>query len=122
MLGIGNDGAGKQVAVGEMIFTLGAAGVVLVAVGAGDGRVATLGTVGSVWMLVAKISASCLIACIWASPMLANGEAGAGLLRAWVRAAAASRAASAEDVFGMGELTGKNSTVSAIRSEAVLIT
>jgi hypothetical protein len=73
-------------------------------------------------MLVAKILASCLIACIWALPMCANGEAGAGLLRACVSATAASRAASAAEVFGMGELTGKNSTVSAIHSEAVLIT
>jgi hypothetical protein len=54
-------------------------------------------------------------------PTLAKGAAGMGFKRASVRVAAALRALSAEDVFCMGACAGNNSTVSAIRSAAVLV-
>ncbi len=53
-------------------------------------------------------------------PRMANGDAGAGLSRASVRAWAASVAASAEEVLGMGHSCGKKDTVLAMRSALVL--
>ena len=51
---------------------------------------------------------------------LGNGAAGAGLVRASVRARAAIMAASMEDVVGTGHWCGKNCTVLAVRSALVL--
>jgi hypothetical protein len=55
-----------------------------------------------------------------ASPRLGNGEAGAGLRSAWIRAVAAALAALAEEVFGIRQLYGEKETVSEWRSEVVL--
>ena len=43
-----------------------------------------------------------VMACCWASPNWENGAAGAGLVRASVRARASTMAASTEDVLGTG--------------------
>ena len=63
-----------------------------------------------------KISANCLSARTWASPMGANGVLGCGFRRAAVRSLAASVAASADEVVGMAKSLGKNSTVREMRS------
>jgi hypothetical protein len=68
-----------------------------------------------------KMSASFVKACCCALPIDSNGVAGAGFNSAWVSAAAASQAALAEEVVGMVDWCGKNSTVSAILSGAVLV-
>jgi hypothetical protein len=70
-----------------------------------------------------KILASWVSACSWASPKCAKGAAEFGCWSACVKAAAAAaaRAAAAEDVFGIWQLWGGDSTVSAMRSAAVLL-
>ena len=79
--------------------------------GAGLVLLNTLGADAVGVTVVAKISASCFNACIFASLMVANGVASHGLVNTWVRAVAASQAASAEEVLGMWQVAGKNSTV-----------
>ena len=93
-----------------------------VSCGSAGGVLTTLGT-GTVGLstATAKILASWRRACNWLSPSAANGVAGVGFNSACVRSLAASRAASADDVLGMTEWKGKNSTVLAMRSEAVLV-
>ena len=59
------------------------------------------------------------MACCWASPNWENGDAGAGLVMASVRARAAMMAALTEDVFGNGLWCGNNCTVLAVRSALV---
>ena len=81
-----------------------------------------LGVVGGAAIAVANILARVWSTCICWEPISADGVAGAGCWRALVKAAAASRAAAMEDVLGIGLLCGKNSTVSATRSAAVLVT
>ena len=68
------------------------------------GGVATLGaeTVGFS-TAVAKMRVSWRRAWSWLSPSAGNGVAGVGFRSAWVRSLAASRAASADDVFGITE-------------------
>ena len=51
-----------------------------------------------------------------------NGAAGAGFVRASVRARAATMAALTEDVFGTGHWCGNNCTVLAVRSALVFET
>ena len=70
-------------------------------------------------MLARKILAREESADSCASPMLANGAAGAGLSRAFVRASAALMALSEEERDGIGASCGKNSTVRMIRSARV---
>ena len=65
--------------------------------------------------------ASCFRACNCSLPILAKGVDGLGFRSAAVNAAAASVAASALDVVGMLQWEGKNWTVSAILSDAVLV-
>ena len=73
-------------------------------VGCAAGGVATLGaeTVG-LSTAMAKMLASWRRAWSWLSPSAGNGVAGVGCNSAWVRSLAASRAASADDVFGITE-------------------
>ncbi len=66
------------------------------------------------------MSASCLRADNWASPMVANGAEGAGFRRACVSSLAAMMALSEEDILGMLISAGKNETVSILRSPPVL--
>jgi hypothetical protein len=54
--------------------------------------------------------------------MLQNGVTGVGFWRAWVNAAAASQAASADEVAGILEWWGIYFTVSAILLAAVFVT
>ena len=56
---------------------------------------------GSGLAAVEKMSASCLMASSWASPMEARGEAGEGLRMAQHRSMAARMAASAEESCGI---------------------
>ena len=78
--------------------------------GAGLVLLHTLGADAVGATVVAKILASCFNACICASLMVANGVARHGLVNAWVRAVAASHVASTEEVLGMWQVAGKNST------------
>ena len=66
-------------------------------------------------MALSNILARSTMARCWASPNWENGDAGAGLVRASVRACAAMMAASTEDVFGTGNWCGKDCTVFAVR-------
>ena len=59
------------------------------------------------------------MACCWASPNWENGAAGAGLVRASVRARDAMMAASTEDVLGTGHWCGNNCTVLVVRLDLV---
>ena len=72
--------------------------------GCAAGGVATLGA-GTVGLstAMAKMRASWRRAWSWLSPSAGNGVAGVGCNSAWVRLLAASRAASADDVFGITE-------------------
>ena len=53
-------------------------------------------------MALSNILARSMMACSWASPNWENRAAGAGLVRASVRACAPMMAASTDDVFGTG--------------------
>ena len=70
-------------------------------------------------MTLLNISARSTTSCYWLLPNWENGAAGAGLLRASVRARATMVAASTDDVFGTGHWCGKNCTVLAVRSALV---
>jgi hypothetical protein len=83
---------------------------------------ATLGDAGVVETELAKMLASCSSAYCCRSPKAANGAAGAGFCRAWMRLLAAFVAASAEEVRGMLLVAGKNSTISEMPSAAVEVT
>ena len=85
--------------------------------GGGAGMLGGLG-LGVTWR---KISARAVMASACGRLSVAYGAAGAGLRRAWVRSWAASVAASADDIRGMGRTWGKNSTVSLFRSARVLV-
>jgi hypothetical protein len=74
----------------------------------------TLGGARGVWKVELRMSASFVKACCCASPIDGNGVAEAGFSSGWVSAEAASRAASTEEVVGMVDWRGQNSTVSAI--------
>ena len=93
--------------------TLGDAGGIVTRRG-GGGTVLTEGCRGTMIgiaglaMALSKILARSTMACCWASPNWEKGAAGAGLVRASVRARAAMMAASTEDVLGTGNLCGKN--------------
>ena len=78
-----------------------------------------IGSAGLV-MAVSKILARSMMACCWASPNWENGSAGAGLVRASVKARAAKMAASTEDVLGTEHWCGKHCTVLAVRLALVL--
>ena len=94
--------------------------------GVGVGIGAAVGATAWVWvgcwggvLAWAKMSANCLSAFTWASPMVVNGVLGCGFCRAAVRSRAASVTASAEEVVGIEKSFGKNSTVRAMRSPRV---
>jgi hypothetical protein len=63
-----------------------------------------------------KIAAMVRMAWSCSFPMVAKGAAGVGFSRAEMRSSEAQVAASAEEVLGMAQLCGKNSTVLAMRS------
>ena len=91
--------------------------------GAGARNVgAGTGGEGAVAAVAEKILNSCWRACVWESPKVANGDAGAGCNNALVSIRAASFALSADDVVGIVRLWGKNSTVRATRSFLVFVT
>ena len=71
-------------------------------------------------MALLNILTNSTMACCWASSNWANGAAGAGLVRASVRACTALMAAYTEDVFGTGNWCGNNFTVLAVRSALVI--
>ena len=71
-------------------------------------------------MAISKIMARSTMAYCWASPNWENGAAGAGLMRASVRACAVIMAALTEDVWGTGHWCGENCTVLAVRLALVL--
>ena len=66
-------------------------------------------------MALSNIPARSTMHCCWASPNWENGTAGAGLVRASVRAHAAMMDASTDDVFGTGHWCGNNCTVLAVQ-------
>ena len=72
-------------------------------------------------MCLAKISACCRSAVSCASLIGENGVLGCGCCIAAVRSRAASIAASVDDVVGILNKCGKNSTVLAILSDLVLV-
>ena len=87
--------------------TLGDAGVIVTRRGGGGifltaGRGGTLVGSAGLALLLSNISARSTMACCWSSPNWENGAAGAGLVRASVRARAEMMAASTEDVVGTG--------------------
>ena len=71
-------------------------------------------------MALSNILARSTMARCWASPNWENGDAGAGLVRASVRARTVMMDTSTVDVLGTGHWCGKNSTVLAVRSALVL--
>ena len=93
----------------------------------GDGSVTVLTAGCGVTMLGSEglamalynISARSMMACCWALPNWENGAAGAGLVRASVRARTATMAASTKDVFETGHWCGNNCTVLALHSALV---
>ena len=105
--------AGVNVTLGDAggIGTRGDAGVTVRTAGF---RGTILGSVGFA-MALSNILARSTMACCWGSPNWANGAAGDGLVRASVRARAATMAASTEDVFGTVHWCGNNCTVLAVR-------
>jgi hypothetical protein len=114
------DGAGG-ICVGVDAGTLGVGTGTLGAVGMGVGTGGTQLVVAG-GMALEMILANCLRVCICASPMCAKGAAGVGCWSACFNAAVASWAASAEDVVSILQLCGNNLTMSAMRSDAVLVT
>ena len=109
--------AGVNVTLGDAggIFTRRDGGVIVQTVGCGRMMIGSAGLA----MEISNILARSTMACCWASPNWSNGDAGAGLARASVRARAARMSASAEDVFVTGHWCGKNCTVLAVRSDLV---
>ena len=111
------------------IFTLGDAGGIVTLGDAGgigthsDGGVTfrnpgcggTMMMSAGLAMVLSNILARSTMACCWALPNWANGAAGAGLVRASIRARVATMAASTEDVFGTEHWCEKNCTVLAVR-------
>ena len=84
-------------------------------IGGGAGvRVGTLGGWSGV-VDTLKIAASCLIAAICSVPREGKGESGDGLDRAMMSSWTAAVAASAEEVAGMVDWWGENSTERAMR-------
>ena len=71
-------------------------------------------------MALSDILARLNMACCWASPNWENGAAGAGLVRASVRACAVMMYALTEDVLGTGHWCGNNCTILAVSSALVL--
>ena len=100
---------------GGIVTRRGGGGIVLTA----DCGVTLVGSAGLA-MALSKILARSTMACCWASPNWENGAAGAGLVKASVRACAAMMAALTEDVLGTGHWWGKNCTVLAVRLALVL--
>ena len=81
----------------------------------------TMGGAGST-MVLSNILSRSTMDCCWASPNWANNAAGAGLVRASVRARAVTMAASTEDVFGTRHWCRKSYTVLEVRSGLVFVT
>ena len=115
------------------MFNLGDAGVNITLVdsggigtfGDGGGTVRTAGfrvrmlvSAGSA-IALSNISARSIMACCWALTNWKNGVTCAGLVRASVRARAATITALSEDVFGTGHWCEKNCTVLAVQSDLV---
>jgi hypothetical protein len=75
----------------------------------------------ALWRAASKIVASCLNAYKWAPPIELKGAAGAGCNRARVSSWAEIMAVSLNAVRGMATLAGKNSKVSTIMSDFVLV-
>ena len=100
---------------GGIVTCRGGGGIFLTA-----GRGGTLVGSAGLAMALSKILARSMMACCWASPNWENGAAGAGLVRACVRARAVMMAASTKDILGTGHWCGKNCTVLVVRSDLVL--
>ena len=101
------------------IFTLAGTGGILT-LGGGGGAVRAagyggtlMGSVGFV-MSLSNILESSTMACCWESPNWANGAAGVGLMRDFIRSCASTMAASTVEVFGTGHWCRKNFTVLAV--------
>ena len=104
---LGDGGGGLACTLGD--GTEWCVGIDLATLGAAAGVVAVWNMVAS-WCSAAKRS----------SPSLANGAAGVGCRRASIKSMADLMMVSFEERRGMGHCVGKNSTVSLIRSAAVL--
>ena len=98
------------------IFTRRGGGGIVLTAGCGGTMIGSAGLA----MALSKILARSTMACCWASPNWENGTAGAGLVRASVRARAVMMAELTEDVFGTGHWCGNNCTVLAVLSALVL--
>ena len=110
--------AGGTVTLGDTggIVTRRGGGGIVLTVGCGGTMIGSAGLA----MALSKILARSMMACCWALPSWENGAAGAGLVRASVRARAVTMAASTEDVLGTEHWCGNNCTVLAVRSAMVL--
>ena len=119
-------GGSVTLVAGGGMFTLGDAGGIIITRRGGGGIVLTAGCRGTMIgstglaMALSNILVRSTMACCWALPNWENGAAGAGLVRASVRAHAAMMSALAEDFLGTGHWCGKNCTVLAMRSALVL--
>ena len=115
------------------IFTIGDAGGTVTlrysggigTLGGGGGTVRTAGFAGTILgsavlaMAFSNILARSTMASCWAPQEWENGAAGAELVRASVRARAATMAASTEDVLGTGHWCGENCTVLEVHLDLV---
>ena len=110
--------AGRTVTLRDAggIFTRRGGGGIILTAGCGGTMIGSAGLAN----VISKILARSTIACCRVLPNWENGAAGAGLVRASVRARAAMMAASTEDVLGTGHWCGNNCTVLAVRSDLVL--
>ena len=110
--GDGTLGSAAGTDIGSGSKPRGTVGVLATVVGVG-----ILAEPGSVISL--KIVDSCCRAACWLPLMGETGEAGDGCKRALVKSRAATMAASVEEDFGIETFVGKQTTVSAMRSDVV---
>ena len=118
MFNLGDTGGTVTLGYARGIVTHRGGGGIVLTAGCGGAMISSAGLV----MALSKIFARSTMACCWTSPNWENGAAGAGLVRASVRACAAMMDAWMEDILGTGHWCGKNCTVLAVRSALVLRT
>ena len=110
--------AGGTITLGDAggIVTRRDGGVIVQTAGYGGTMIGSAGLA----MALSKTLARSTMACCWVSPNWETGAAGAGLVRASVRARDVIMYASTADVFGTGNWCGKNCTVLALGLDLVL--
>ena len=116
MFTLGYDGGTVTLGDAGVIVTRRGSGGIVLTAGCGETMIGIAGLA----MALSKLLARSTMACCWAFPNWENRAAGAGLVRASVRASAAMMDASTEDVLGAGHWCGNNCTVLAVRSALAL--